>query len=139
MSSNGKAGTVIIGRWKVMGTNLKSQLESMPQLTPRYTEMVKFTANAEDLENRQAQLTADLQEVNRQRRDLFKSGEDLRNRIGAILKAEHGFTSERLLEFGLKPRRARGRAKKKGQTTTTTPATPEPAPAHAPATPSTTK
>jgi len=137
MSSSGKAGTEIIGRWKVMGTNLKPQLEAMPQLTPRYTEMVKLTTDAEALENRQAQLRADLQEVNRQRRDLFKSGEDLRNRIGAILKAEHGFTSERLLEFGLKPRRPRGRAKKKDQTTTTTPSTPAPAPT--PATPSTTK
>jgi len=109
----------------------------MPQLTPRYTELVKLTTDAEDLENRQAQLKADLQEVNRERRDLFKSGEDLRNRIGPILKDEHGFTSERLLEFGLKPRRPRGRAKKKDQTTTTTPSTPAPAPT--PATPSTTK
>jgi hypothetical protein len=122
-----------------MGVNLKSQLDAMPQLTGRYNEFLKITSDAEGLENRQAQLKADLREVNRQRRDIFKTGEDLRNRIGAILKAEHGFTSERLLEFGLKPRRARGRAKKKGQTTTTTPATPEPAPAHAPATPSTTK
>jgi chromosome segregation ATPase len=102
-----------------MGVNLKPQLESMPQLTARYNELVKTTSDAEALENRQAQLKADLQEVNRQRRDIFKSGEELRNRIGAVLKAEHGFTSERLLEFGLKPKRARGRAKK-----TPTPATP---------------
>ncbi len=135
MSSNGKAGTEVIGRWKVMATNLKPQLETMPQLTPRYTELVKATTDAEDLENRQAQLKADLQGVNRQRRDLFKTGEELRNRIGAVLKAEHGFTSERLLEFGLKPKRTRGRAKKKVQTTTTS----TPAPTATPATPSTTK
>jgi hypothetical protein len=110
-----------------MGTNLKPQLETMPQLTPRYTELVKMTADAEDLENRQAQLKADLQEVNRQRRDLFKSGEEVRNRIGAALKAEHGFTSERLLEFGLKPNRKRVRAKQQAGQTTTTTTTPAPA------------
>ncbi len=130
MSSQGQTGTEIIGRWKVMGVNLKPQLESMPQLTARYNEFVKTTSDAEALENRQAQLKADLQEVNRQRREIFKTGEDMRNRIGAILKAEHGFSSERLLEFALKPKHKRVRAKKSnGQpstsptSTTTTPST----------------
>ena len=129
MSSDGQAGTEVIGRWKVMATNLKPQLETMPQLTGRYTEFVKVTSDAEALENRQAQLKADLREVNRQRREIAKTGEDMRNRIGAILKAEHGFTSERLLEFGLKPKRKRVRAKNQANptpattTTTTTPAT----------------
>jgi hypothetical protein len=119
MSSEGQAGTEIIGRWKVMGVNLKSQLDAMPQLTGRYNEFLKITTDAEDLENRQAQLKADLQEVNRQRRDIFKSGEVLRMRLGAALRAEHGFTSERLLEFGLKPRRSRGHGKPKEKPTTT--------------------
>ena len=112
MSSDGQAGTEVIGRWKVMVTNLKPQLETMPQLTARYNEMAKLTTDAEDLENRQAQLKADLQQVNRQRRDLAKTGEELRNRIAAVLRAEHGFSSERLLEFGVKPKRKRVRAKK---------------------------
>lgn len=120
MASNGKATTEVYGRWKVMAANLQPQLEKLPQLAARYTELVKMTTDADALETRQAQLTADLQEVNHQRRDLLKNGEDLRNRIGAVLKAEHGFTSERLLEFGLKPRRARGRAKKTPATATTT-------------------
>lgn len=122
MSSQGQAGTEIIGRWKVMGVNLKPQLETMPQLTTRYNDFVKVTSDAEALETRQAQLKADLQEVNSQRRNIFKTGEDMRNRIGAILKAEHGFTSQRLLEFGLKPKRKRVRAKKSdGQPGTTPP------------------
>jgi hypothetical protein len=120
MASNGKATTEVYGRWKVMTVNLQPQLDKLPQLTGQYTQLAKMTADADVLETRQAQLTADLQEVNRQRRDLLKSGEDLRNRIGAALRAEHGFTSERLLEFGLKPRRPRGRAKKTPPAATTT-------------------
>lgn len=120
MASNGKATTEVYGRWKVMAVNLQAQLEKLPQLAARYTELVKMTSDGEALETRQAQLTADLQEVNHQRRDLLKNGEELRGRIGAALRAEHGFTSERLLEFGLKPRRARGRAKKTPPATTTT-------------------
>ncbi len=129
MASNGKATTEVHGRWKVMAVNLQPQLDKLPQLTGRYNELVKTASDADALETRQAQLTADLQEVNHQRRDLLKSGEDLRNRIGAALKAEHGFTSERLLEFGLKPRRSRGRSKK---------ATQQPTPAPTPATTPTT-
>jgi hypothetical protein len=120
MASNGKATTEVYGRWKVMAVNLQPQLEKLPQLAARYTELVKMTSDGELLETRQAQLTADLQEVNHQRRDLLKNGEELRNRIGAVLRAEHGFTSERLLEFGLKPRRGRGRAKKTPPPATTT-------------------
>ena len=112
MSSDSKAATAVIGRWKVMAANLPSQVDTIPQLAGRYTEMGKMTSDADALETRQAQLIADLQEVNHQRRDLLKAGEDLRSRIGAILRAEHGFASERLLEFGLKPRRGRGRGKK---------------------------
>ena len=112
MSSNGKANTVVIGRWKVMTTSLQPQLEKLPQLAGQYADLVKTTTDAEALETRQAQLKADLQELNHQRRNLLKSGEELRNRIGAALRAEHGFTSERLLEFGLQPKRARGRGKK---------------------------
>ena len=111
MAPDSRAGSAVIGRWKVMNGNLQTQLESMPQLAGKHTEMVRITTDAEDMENRQALLKADLRELNRQRRDLVKKGEDMRNRIGAVLKAEHGFTSERLLEFGLKPRRLRGRGK----------------------------
>ncbi|HEX4964730.1 MAG TPA: hypothetical protein VF173_28215 [Thermoanaerobaculia bacterium] len=110
--SDGKTAKVVIGRWKVMATNLQPQLDKLPQLAGKYAELVKMTSDAEALETRKAQLTADSQDVNHQHRDILKAGEDLRNRIGAILKAEVGFTSERLLEFGLKPKRLRGRGKK---------------------------
>jgi hypothetical protein len=116
--SDSKVAKVKIGRWKVMATNLQSQLDKLPQLAGRHADLVKITADAETLETRQAQLKADSQDVNHQRRDILKAGEDLRNRIGAILMAENGFTSERLLEFGLKPKRTRGRNK---------PTTPKPA------------
>jgi hypothetical protein len=121
--SDGKISKVKIGRWKVMATNLQPQLEKMPHLTGRYTELVKLTGDAETLENRQAQLNADSQEINRQRRNLLKTGEDLRNRIGAVLRAENGFDSERLLEFGLKPKRPRGRSQSSKKKTTAEPPT----------------
>jgi len=36
-------------------------------------------------------------------------GDDLRNRLAASLQTVHGFQSEKLIEYGIKPRRPRGR------------------------------
>jgi chromosome segregation ATPase len=112
MASNGKSYQEVVGRWKVMVTGLGSQLETLPELAARHARLSQLMAQAEDLEARQAQLKADLQELNGQRRTLVKTGEELRNRIGAVLRAEHGFTSERLLEFALKPKRVAVRGRK---------------------------
>lgn len=112
MPSDGRTFTETHGRWKVLATNLLSQLETLPHLAPRHLEITRILTEAETLEVRQSLLKADLQEVNRKRREILKTGEDLRNRIGAILRAEHGFTSERLVEFGLKPKRIIRRTRK---------------------------
>lgn len=125
MPSDGRTFTETHGRWKVLATNLQSQLESLPVLVPRHAELTRMVTEAEELEVRQSLLKADLQEVNRRRRELAKAGEDLRNRIGAILRAEHGFTSERLVEFGLKPRRIIRRARKPAPQTPPAPEQPE--------------
>lgn len=117
MPSDGRTFTETHGRWKVLATNLLSQLETLPHLAPRHQEITRILAEAETLEVRQSLLKADLQEVNRKRREILKVGEDLRNRIGAILRAEHGFTSERLVEFGLKPKRIIRRTRKQDDQT----------------------
>ncbi|HSS49755.1 MAG TPA: hypothetical protein VLX28_12500 [Thermoanaerobaculia bacterium] len=124
MSSNSNAATAVYGRWKVMASNLQLQLDKFPQLTQRYTDLVKMTTDADALETRQAQLMGELQDLNQQRRELRKNGEDLRQRIGAVLRAEHGFSSDQLLVFGLKPRRPRNSAKKSPKEGTTTPPAP---------------
>jgi hypothetical protein len=96
----------------MMVTGLGPQLETLPELAARHARLSQLMAQAEELEARQAQLKADLQELNGQRRDLVKAGEEVRSRIGAVLRAEHGFTSERLLEFALKPKRIPIRGRK---------------------------
>jgi predicted nucleic acid-binding Zn-ribbon protein len=112
MASSGKSYQEMLGRWKVMVTSLGPQLGTIPELSARHARLSQLMAQAEELEARQAQLRADLQEVNGRRRELAKVGEELRNRIGAVLRAEHGFTSERLLEFALKRKHIRSRSRK---------------------------
>lgn len=61
------------------------------------------------------------------RDELAARGDELRKRLAATLRTVHGFESEKLIEFGLRPQRGRGRdtktRKRRNQ--------PEPAPAPA--------
>jgi hypothetical protein len=98
-----------IARWKVIHTNLTPVLPEMPHLTELHTELGKVITQSEDLDGRNEALKAESREVTRMRDDLGKTGDDLRNRLGAALRTVHGFDSEKLLEFGLQPRRTRGR------------------------------
>ena len=125
MTTQGRSKPERVARWKVMITGVEPQLEEIPLLVPLHTDLKGITLQSDELDARQAALKAESQEINRVRIELGTRGDDLRNRIAATLKAVHGFDSEKLLEFGIQPKRVRGRdkqpRKRRGQ--------PEPAPA----------
>jgi chromosome segregation ATPase len=111
-----------IASWKLIAVKVKPFLETMPAFTDRHAEMERVITESEDLEIRQKQLKAELQELNHRRGELATQGEDLRARLAALIQAEHGFQSKLLIEFGVKPRQRRSRAKKlPGEQPTVTP------------------
>jgi hypothetical protein len=70
-------------------------------------------AKAHDFEAKSLRVAA--QQLTLRRREIVKEGDSLRARLGAALAFEHGTTSLRLEEFGVKPRRGGpGRPRKKG-------------------------
>jgi hypothetical protein len=109
MATRGNSKPERIAVWKVLHTGVRPLLAEMPYLTELHTELGGVIVRSEELDVRHEALKAETREVNRIREELARSGEELRNRIGAALQTMHGFRSERLIEFGLKPRRARGR------------------------------
>ncbi|HYU30855.1 MAG TPA: hypothetical protein VEW48_01715 [Thermoanaerobaculia bacterium] len=111
MSTQGRSKPERVARWKVMITGVEAQLGEIPLLVPLHTELKGITLQSDELDARQAALKAESQEINRVRAELGTRGDDLRNRIAAALKMVHGFDSERLLEFGIQPKRVRGRDK----------------------------
>ena len=74
-----------------------------------HTELKSIILQSEELDARHEALKADTQEINRTRDELATRGDELRNRLAATLQTVHGFRSEKLLEFGIQPRRPRGR------------------------------
>jgi hypothetical protein len=135
-------GTTIperIARWKVISAGLKPLLGTMPHLADLHGQLEQIITQSEDLDTRAEALKAEARAVNANREALAKSGDDLRLRLGASLQTTYGFKSEKLIEFGLKPRKTRGRDKQprvKKTPASSTPETPK-APAEPPATKST--
>jgi len=127
MATKGRSQPERKAQWKVMTAGLEPQLEEFPLLVPLHTELKGITLRSDELDARQAALKAESQEINRVRGELAARGDDLRNRIAATLKTVHGFDSERLLEFGVQPKRVRGRDKKARKRS----GQPDPAPAPA--------
>jgi hypothetical protein len=125
-------GTTIperIARWKVISAGLKPLLGNMPHLADLHGQLEQVIAQSEEMDARAEALKAESRTVNASREALAKSGDDLRSRLGASLQTTYGFKSEKLIEFGLKPRKPRGRDKQPRvkKTPATTPATTKPA------------
>ena len=112
MSTNGSTLPERIARWKVIVAGLKPLLPELPHLAGLHADLERAISQSEVLDTRSEALKAESREVNRLREETARSGDDLRNRLGASLKTLHGFGSEKLIEFGLQPRRTRGRDRK---------------------------
>ena len=112
MATKGNTVPEKLARWKVIHAAINPTLPEMPHLSALHTELGNVIARSEELDARNEALKAEAREVNRIRLELAATGDDLRNRLGAAIQTLHGFKSEKLIEFGLKPRRARGRDRK---------------------------
>lgn len=130
-----RAFKVKLGEWQVLYDNLTPRLPDMPHLTTDHTSLATVLGQARDLENRQELANSALRDVNQQRRDILQEGNDLQSRLSSGLRGSLGSKSEKLIEFGVKPRprKARRRSSKSatdggsgnGTGTTPTPSPPQ--------------
>lgn len=112
MATKGYSKPERIARWKVMAVGLEPQLQELPLVVPLHAELKGIILQSEELDVRHEALKAETQEINRTRDELAARGDELRNRLAAALRTVHGFDSERLIEFGIRPQRTRGRDKR---------------------------
>ncbi|HXO20001.1 MAG TPA: hypothetical protein VOA87_08770 [Thermoanaerobaculia bacterium] len=88
----------------VLNANLIPHLPDLPQVAADQTALAALLAEAKTLQEQQEIQKGLLRETNQRRTEIDQSGRDLRNRIGATLKGSFGLESEKLLQFGIKPR-----------------------------------
>jgi hypothetical protein len=133
MAAQGKSLAARISRWELMEKRLVPLIQEMPHLAATHAELQRMITQAKELEVVFEQRRAEWLEVSERRKTLFDEGDDLRQRLAAALKFHHGFKSQRLAEFGVKPRRASGRTTPEVKPEPTPPPTLPPPTAEGPA------
>ena len=112
--------------WEGLLRALVANLAQLPQLEGARVKLEGLLAGFRDLAAQQAVHQAAKQETSRQIQALVRDGRKTATMIRAVLKEHFGHDSEKLVEFGLQPLRARVRK------ATAKPPAEEPAPVPAP-------
>lgn len=100
-----------LNRWEVLNANLKNHLEEMPDMQPKQVEFEQIIQKDLDLAAQYSQFNATSRAILRQRRELAKKGNQLRNVFTAALRHRFGPESQQLKEFGVNPRGFRRKKK----------------------------
>lgn len=101
-----------INNWQLLNDNVKPHLAEMPQVQPVAAELETVIAEARAIDNEQEIARGRLRELTRMRQDAEKKGENLRRRLASFLRGTFGFTSERLIQFGVNPQPTKTRPRK---------------------------
>lgn len=92
-----------VNAWDVLVTSLQARLEEWPFMQPLYDELLKLVSESRSIVLQQEAARAQFHDAIGKRQDLERRGAELRTRISAHLKAQLGFRSEHLRQFGLSP------------------------------------
>jgi hypothetical protein len=129
----------ILGDWQVLYDNLTPRLNDMPLIASDHANLGTLLNQARSLQNQQEAASAQLRDVNQQRRQMVNDGGEAVSRLGHALKSILGEKNEKLIEFGVKPvrrvRRKASPAKKTGPAAETTNPAPAPVEDHPAKTP----
>jgi hypothetical protein len=94
-------------RWGLLIGSRKRILEEMPHLAEDLQDLETVNKEVAALLARQAQYIAKTREITKKLRSLAKKGDNLRGRLGAGIRAKHGFDGEALIGYGFTPRRSK--------------------------------
>jgi hypothetical protein len=97
----------LIVDWEMLLAKLQVSAAGLPGLESFIARLEKLLANAKDLTARLETARGIKQQESQQRRDLLREGKNMTSRLRAALKAHFGLQNERLVEFGIRPIRAR--------------------------------
>jgi hypothetical protein len=98
-------------RWWKLANGVKRLLPQVPFANPQHTDYEETLLVLQSLEAEQAVLDARLSRLRRKRRDELEKARDLYSRLVGLVHATLGYHSERLRDFGLKPRKRGGGAR----------------------------
>lgn len=104
------AGRMVL--WIQLRDRARPLLAEVPHLQSDHTTFELELAGLLALDQQQETVTASLRETTRLRDEAVERVNELRNRLAAGLQAHFGPKSEKLIEFGVSPRKKRARRRK---------------------------
>ena len=99
----------MMGRWERLASRLAPLIEERPYLAELHAELERLIGQGKSLEAESKALLSRRMELTQAKEALARVCETLSGRLAAALRFEHGFTSAKLVEFGLKPLASRPR------------------------------
>jgi hypothetical protein len=91
--------------WQTLAENLAPRLGDMPHLAADQKALSDLVTQAHTLQDQRDAHKASLQDLNQQRRTLAAEAKRVQNRLASVLRGTFNSDSEKLVEFGVKPRR----------------------------------
>jgi hypothetical protein len=104
----------LVANCELLRLNMEPMLAQNPLLAPKHEELAAYLTQAKAVLARQSELRGLKQEATRLRKEAHEKGQDLYNRVAALIRSEMGFKTEQLLKFGIPPRKRVRRTKKQG-------------------------
>jgi hypothetical protein len=108
MAREPKYGITING-WERLLAAFMANAADFPQLEPYREELEEMLEDVKEAATEQAALTAQKQEASKRVRSLLKAGRKVATFLRLGARRRYGDSSEKLVEFGLKPFRGRPR------------------------------
>lgn len=110
--------------WEGLLTSARNNADKLPDISRHTTALELVLGQTKEVKALQASHTAARQEATQQLKKLVAQGRELAIRLRAVVKGEIGPTSERLVQFKVKPARKRPRKTAEKPPEVTTPAVP---------------
>ncbi len=101
-----------LDKWYLLRDKLKPRLDELPHLQVDHAGFEQELVQLVRLDQQQETITAELRETTRLRDESETRASKHRNRLVAGLQHHFGHESEKLIEFGINPRKRRSRRKK---------------------------
>jgi len=98
--------------WQSLVDNLAPRLGELPHLTADHAALAALLPKARELQSSQEAALAQLRDVNQQRAEMIRQVIQLSKSLGHGLKQAFGETSQKLLQYGVKPRQPTIRRKR---------------------------
>jgi hypothetical protein len=95
--------------WQMMDAALTANADELPQLAASHAKLAGLLAEFRQLLQEQAALQAGKQQASQGLLSVVGKGSKVMTAVRAVLREFYGHTNEKLVEFGIQPRRTRSR------------------------------